>query len=171
MRPSHTKGNIKHFQLTRWDGMIGRCSKHRKHRKKHLYYGKGIEIRMTKEEFYNWCERYKDLIENMYKNGEIPTVDRIDSNGHYEIQNIQIISLKENSARARKINISKPIWSQNLITNEVNLFLYGAGSKEFKDAGFCKTLAWHILHKKPGKHTNKNCTFIYARKEDTISDQ
>ena len=74
--------------------------------KSHLYIGKVI---LTKEEFYNWstnCIEFYSLFEN-YKNSNFdrklaPSVDRIDSNKGYEINNMEWITMSENSSRGGK---------------------------------------------------------------------
>lgn len=57
-------------------------------------------------------QNFRDDIEELISKDEIPTVDRIDSSGNYELSNIRILSLKENIKLgiASAINItSKPI--------------------------------------------------------------
>lgn len=69
------------------------------------YLKKGVRLEMTREEFNVFCELHKDLIENMYTNGQIPSIDRINPDGHYSINNIQIISFSENCRKSRRIQI------------------------------------------------------------------
>jgi len=38
----------------------------------------------------------------LYTKGETPSLDRIDSRGHYELNNLRIISLKENANAGRE---------------------------------------------------------------------
>jgi hypothetical protein len=56
-----------------------------------------VEIRMTREDFINWALPYYE--EFMAKFKQTPVVDRIDSTGHYELKNLQIISKSENTKR------------------------------------------------------------------------
>lgn len=64
------------------------------------YLKKETRIEMTRAEFNNFCESHKDLIEDIYAAGQIPSIDRIDDKGHYSIDNIQIINLSENCRKA-----------------------------------------------------------------------
>lgn len=59
-----------------------------------------VEVRMSKDEFLGWAiPRYeKWLLEHEVT--EAPTIDRIESRGHYELKNIQLLSRSDNSAKA-----------------------------------------------------------------------
>lgn len=60
----------------------------------------GIEIRMTKEEFMEWAvPRYEEW-QRTHPN-EIPSIDRVREEGHYELSNIQMISRWENTQKTR----------------------------------------------------------------------
>jgi len=53
---------------------------------------------MKRDEFITWAlEKYQEWLQN-HDISEIPTIDRIDPSGHYEIANIRILSRKENSS-------------------------------------------------------------------------
>ncbi len=57
------------------------------------YGGKGIKCLMTMEDFkYLW---FRDKAYEL----KIPSIDRIDSNGHYELTNCRFIELSENVKR------------------------------------------------------------------------
>lgn len=71
--------------------------------KYHLYKGKDI---LSKEEFYTWSLNNPDfhrLFENYENSGYerklAPSPDRIDANKGYTIDNIQWVTMSENSAR------------------------------------------------------------------------
>lgn len=68
-------------------------------RRSRCYFERGTEIRMTRDEFAEWCRlNWSTVVE--YRNAGIkPSIDRIDNEGHYEIANIRIISLAENCAQ------------------------------------------------------------------------
>jgi len=70
------------------------------------YYGeKGIKVMLTRVEFIEW---YLDHVtEDLLR----PCVDRIDRDGHYSIDNMQIISATKNS---RKTVESNPAWEEKL---------------------------------------------------------
>lgn len=78
------------------------------------YLSKGIEIRMTRQEFAAWCHERRDLIMKLKTISDSPSVDRIDSRGHYEASNMRIISWNENrrlAAHARKAEVNAYIES------------------------------------------------------------
>jgi hypothetical protein len=54
-------------------------------------------------------KHYGDDIKRLLRKGLKPSVDRIDPYGHYELGNIQIVSLQENISRIDVSNIAKPI--------------------------------------------------------------
>jgi hypothetical protein len=54
-------------------------------------------------------EHFERDIKNLLEDNERPSVDRIDPYGHYELGNIQIISLHENLKRADHSHISHPL--------------------------------------------------------------
>jgi len=77
----HTLNNIK----TRCNNK-NRCSYHR-------YGGRGIECRISEEELEQlW---YRDRAYEMKK----PSIDRIDNDGHYELDNCQFIEISKNIAK------------------------------------------------------------------------
>lgn len=54
-----------------------------------------IQLKMTKEEFLSWAiPQYEEWAKHHPE--ETPSINRIDPYGHYELSNIQIISLKDN---------------------------------------------------------------------------
>jgi hypothetical protein len=58
----------------------------------------GVEVRMTREQFVAWA--VPEFAVWMSANpGKRPSVDRIRSDGHYELGNIRVMELGENSAR------------------------------------------------------------------------
>lgn len=67
-----------------------------------------VENRMTKQEFINWAA--PAVAEFEKKNpGAKPSIDRIDSRGHYELSNLRIISFHENyMRRERNKNVNAP---------------------------------------------------------------
>ena len=62
----------------------------------------GIEVRMTREEFMGWAV---PAIEAFLKRSpdEVPSLDRIDPDGHYELSNLRIVSKRFNILRSRYI--------------------------------------------------------------------
>ena len=66
------------------------------------YLSKGIRLELTREQFDSWCNENRDIILGLYKSGEVPSIDRINSKGHYSSSNMRIISLKENTRAGRE---------------------------------------------------------------------
>lgn len=84
-----------------WYGILNRIKRSPRYKKR------GIICEMSREEFCAWCEERRYLIEPLlelrkYNRALGPSVDRIDPDGHYSIDNIRILTWSENSARARK---------------------------------------------------------------------
>lgn len=76
-----------------WSNIHWRCQFHPSY--------SDIEVRMTFNEWINWAfPQYRAWMDN--RPGEIASLDRINTTGHYEITNLQIISTKENSRKPRR---------------------------------------------------------------------
>lgn len=63
---------------------------------------KDVENRLgsTRVEIKNFIhENFENDIKEVMKSGESPSLDRIDSSGHYEKGNVRVISFRENSLR------------------------------------------------------------------------
>jgi len=72
-----------------------------------IYLRKGVELRMTKPEFMQFCYDNKNTIESMIASAKgerrlRPSIDRIDSSGHYSIDNIRIVTVHDNVSKPRK---------------------------------------------------------------------
>lgn len=93
---------VDHFAYTRWHKINARtvngANPDTKSRGSAHYVNLGIKIKFTRTEFNEWCERNRDVILKLIKEGHTPSVDRINSEGHYALDNMRIISLKENIA-------------------------------------------------------------------------
>jgi hypothetical protein len=66
------------------------------------YLNKGIRLEITREQLLQKITEDWIKINNMWNNNKKPSIDRIDSNGHYELGNIQFISMKENIHKTNK---------------------------------------------------------------------
>jgi hypothetical protein len=67
---------------------------------KHYLEG-GTRLDMTRQEFQTFCEENRDKIETMLGESNLrkrPSIDRIDK-GHYNLDNIQILSVGENARK------------------------------------------------------------------------
>ena len=105
--PCEVRGTLSHFKKYRWKDLNKRTlnglqAKRLQKKNNSSYLKKGILLCITKEEFYNFCDRNQQLILDLYANGETPSIDRIDSTKHYSLDNIQILSLKENIRKVIK---------------------------------------------------------------------
>lgn len=87
------------FVKNTWTNMNIRCGKY-KHlqtlNKNKVY--ENIKILFTREEYKEWCWNNKVLIESLKR----PSIDRINSNKHYSLDNIQILELKENIKKKKQ---------------------------------------------------------------------
>lgn len=94
---------VQKFRQSRWEHINRRTINGRVPRwwckQARFYLEKGIRLEMTKAEFYAWCASQAKIILKIYANGETPSIDRIDSNGHYIISNLRILTMKANVAR------------------------------------------------------------------------
>lgn len=52
-------------------------------------------------------DNFADDIQKLLENREVPSIDRIDPDGHYEHGNVRVISRSENSKRARRGNTNE----------------------------------------------------------------
>jgi hypothetical protein len=75
-------------------------------KKHHLYQGKDL---LSKEEFYAWAESqpefhklYDEWVDSDYQRKLAPSVDRIDSNKGYSIDNMEWVTHSENSRRGSR---------------------------------------------------------------------
>jgi len=76
-----------------WNNIIKRASKQRSYAH--------VEIRMTVDEFLAWAvPEYEKWTKKRPK--EKPSIDRIDSNGHYEIGNLRLLELQKNRSNNRR---------------------------------------------------------------------
>lgn len=76
------------------------------------YLSKGIELRMTRNEFAYWCHGQRDKILSLISDSDSPSVDRLDSRGHYELTNMRIISWTLNrqiAASERRNSVNRAI--------------------------------------------------------------
>jgi len=67
---------------------------------------KNVKVLFTTEELinkykndFNYMKLYKEWKASGYQNALSPTLDRIDNTGHYSLDNIQILTLRDNSSK------------------------------------------------------------------------
>lgn len=85
-----------------WDNISSRCCNKSGQSPEYA----NVELKMSRKKFIDWAiPEYEKF---MYLNpGVQPSVDRIDPDGHYEINNIRIISMAENCERSMPIEFMK----------------------------------------------------------------
>jgi hypothetical protein len=103
---SESRTVVGKFIHTTWTNLNIRCSngKYYKPRKKNECY-RSIELRLTRDQFKNWCLDHKQTIESLDR----PSIDRIDKNEHYVLSNIQVIELAENIRKDKTVLIRKQV--------------------------------------------------------------
>ena len=60
------------------------------------YHKKGITLDMTKDEFFAWMWSVKPIHDEIVKNGDKSSINRIDSRKGYSVDNIELITLHKN---------------------------------------------------------------------------
>ncbi len=86
------------FAKVTWTCMNVRCGngRYRIDNSKNRSYG-SVLIRFTRAEYYEWCrQNVADIISKRR-----PSIDRIDPDGDYSLDNIRVLELSENSKRRR----------------------------------------------------------------------
>lgn len=84
------------FAKTSWTNMNVRCGngRYRRDTKKNASYA-SVLILMTREKFFEWCVGQAEQIALLAR----PSIDRLRKDGHYSIDNIQVIELVANIAK------------------------------------------------------------------------
>lgn len=108
---ARTYGTVEHFFSSRWGDINKRTingSCPGKGASAKWYRAKGIELRMSREEFRAWVNSKAEIIKAIYAAGDVPSIDRIDSYKHYEINNLQIIPYSENCRKRERSKWKNP---------------------------------------------------------------
>ena len=91
-----------------WNDITKRVTKHP------AYAPRGVRSELTREEFISWIlndsqykECYNKWVKEDYKLSSSPSVDRIDTEGHYTLDNIRVVSLQVNQRRPKAKKIKK----------------------------------------------------------------
>jgi hypothetical protein len=89
---------MRSFKRKRWDSILNRVVNGRNDgRNGRSYFENGIKIEISRDEFNEWCDENKDIIVRIFKNGDLPSVDRIDSDLGYTKNNMRVITFVENA--------------------------------------------------------------------------
>lgn len=95
------RGTLSYFQCFTWNKLnqrtVNGAYPQWHHRGCLGYLKRGIELRMSKDEFYAWCRSQECTILELYNSGNTPSIDRIDPEGHYSLDNIRILDFRENT--------------------------------------------------------------------------
>lgn len=88
------------FVHSTWTNMNLRCGKykHLQTESKNIHY-KTVKILFSRIEYKNWCYSNKKIIEILTR----PSIDRINKDGNYSLDNIQIIELSENIRKDKTV--------------------------------------------------------------------
>jgi hypothetical protein len=98
------KDSWKGYAHTLWVRLLGRCinGKPRFIKANLRYLREGVELRLTRSELYQEVLKNWPRIKLIREEGGRPSIDRIGPSIHYEVGNIQFISLSENCRKAGK---------------------------------------------------------------------
>lgn len=130
MGKARQNGTIEYFKSNTWSNLQKRCINCKPHIKNISYIIKGIELRMTKDEFYGFCELNRQLIEQMYSENVKPSIDRIDHEDHYSLVNIRIISNEENRKESNYRNREKFLNASTLAKQKAVILIHPNGIEE-----------------------------------------
>jgi hypothetical protein len=104
IRTANHHKTISGFVTRIWNGINNRTvnGSHPNYKNKisRRYIERGIRLEITRKELKAKVLESWPVISAIWTNGGIPSIDRIDSNGHYSAQNIQFIPLSENCRKS-----------------------------------------------------------------------
>ena len=166
--PSDRYGTIENFKLYRWLGIKQRVDAKNTNPDLASYRNNNIKIKMTKQEFYDFCDANKRKIITMYKkaNGDrrlVPSVGRIDHDKDYSIGNISII-LNWKNASDHRFHVKKPIVGVHISLNKIKRFR-GVNTKDSIKANLKSSELWRICNKKKG-YGNKHRNYYWFYEND-----
>lgn len=99
----HNRDPWEVFYASTWSSINGRtvngCWPQFQNERYRYYFDKGVEVRLSRVQYRDWCESQAGVIDLIIANGDTPSIDRIDPDGHYELGNIRVIPLKLNLSR------------------------------------------------------------------------
>ena len=173
LAPSKVAWSLERFKSTKWDsirqrtvnsGSAGKSSGWGK------YLLKGVRLEMTRAEFRAWCDEQSTQIAALVSLGEIPSVDRIRSGGHYSKDNIRVISYRENTdlgRRAGVLLVQRAVVGTHTVTGERLVF---PSLAEAERAGFQRGNLCRCAQKAYGYRTHRSYRWEYAESCDQAQE-
>lgn len=98
------------------------------------YGGRGIKFNIDRKDFYS---KFKKKVDIMLKAGKTPSIDRIDSDGHYEMNNIQIVHFADNTDEMRQ-RLSERFKQDRILAEQAPTKICNACDQEFPTTTFWK---------------------------------
>jgi hypothetical protein len=148
---------IRKFKVRTWEGINARTingqypyPKNPKVKKNYL--DKGIELRMGKEEYFSWVDGSIPILEKLWEEGKVPSIDRVDSSGHYEIANLQIIDRTINLAKSAPSRRKGKVAAKDPVTGDI-VMVFDCSS-QVKEHGFCRSSVCSCLSGQRKRHRN-----------------
>ena len=161
LKKSQTHGTMAYFKLNRWSGIKSRTNPSDKKYGISAYAKRGIKLKMTKDEFYMFCDLNEKKIMQMWQKkalGDAPSINRIDSMKHYSLDNIEIITQRQNCSS--QIKQTRPIIGINIKTSEVIRFR-GCTTNEVKQLKWDPSTIHKICSKKNNAKTYKGYRWFF----------
>lgn len=125
------------------------------------YLKRGILLKFERAEYKEWCFKQREAFLLMLQRGERPSIDRIDSSGHYSLSNLRIVPLKTNSkaGNAERIRL-KHLAFATLPVRKCLACGAELKRKTFKGAGKLESLKPFLLR----KTCNRKCLALVRPK-------
>lgn len=100
------------------------------------YHKKNIQLLISKEEWFDFWKSQEELVLKIIETGDIPSIDRVDSNKDYTLDNIRILPLSENRRKCKNSNYTP---KDRMTTKQRNRMAYeknhpGARVNNYKGA-------------------------------------
>lgn len=116
-----------------------------------------VKILFSIKELEDWVKMNWKKIKDMKLKGDLPTIDRIDPKGHYDISNIQVLSFPENVSKNSALSVK----ATNILTGEVKFFY---PISKVVEAGFIRGKVYAALKGRQSHH--KGYIWEYVHKKE-----
>jgi hypothetical protein len=104
--PARIHGTIEYFATQTWNSLQRRTTNGTRPNwgadREERYLRRGIRLEMTRTDYYSWCQNHREDILSLYNSNDTPSIDRINSDGHYSIDNIRVIPEPVNAGGGRE---------------------------------------------------------------------